>query len=245
MAPDERRAPVKRSVLEMLGRPAGAVMARRRMVAIGIGVLAVFFAGYLLGGWRIGGEQSEPRELRRELGLLREENRAASEQLIRLETAQRIDREAYAQIEEQLVQLQDKIIEQQEELAFYRGIVGGPGQNGLSIREFSLTEADAGAVRLRFVLAQLKQLEREVRGQLQVRVEGSRAGRPVSLDATSLAASGKVARLAFGFRYFQDISLDLRLPEDFAAQRVIVRILPTTRGVQNSVESFPWTVRSR
>jgi len=226
-------------------RATGAIAARWRLIAAGAGVLGVFFAGYLFAGWRSDGPYSQPRELRSEIERLTQENRTASEQLVRLQTAQQIDREAYAQIEGQLVQLQDKLIEQQEELAFYQGIVGGPGQNGLSIRDFSLTQGEAGTVRLRFVLAQLKQLEREVRGQLQVRVEGVRAGRPVSLDASSLGAAGEKVRLAFGFRYFQDISLDLRLPAEFAAQRVVVRVLPTTRGVQNSVESFPWVVNAK
>ncbi len=220
---------------------------RRRQLAAGAGALVVLTGAYLLGGVRAGQDSAQAevgqRHLRRQVALLEEENRKATEQLARLQTDQRVDREAYAQIEQQLAELQGKIIEQQEELAFYRGIVGGPGQGGLRVQDFSVVAGQGTGFRLRFVLAQVKQTEREVRGQLQLRVEGSRGGRHMSMDAGSLAASASAARLSFGFRYFQDIAMDLELPADFTPQRVVIRILPTTRGVQASVESFPWAVR--
>jgi hypothetical protein len=241
---DEALDPVRR-----LSARLGELLARvaRRPLLAAAGAALALTGAYLLGGLRGGddgfADEVAERHLRRQLTLLKEENRKVTEQLARLRTDQRVDREAYTRVEEQLAELQGKIIEQQEELAFYRGIVGGPGQAGLRIQDFAVSGRPAGGFRLHFILAQVRQVEREVRGQMQVRVEGTRAGRHVSMDVASLAASADGPRLSFAFRYFQDIAMDLKLPADFTPQRVVIRILPTTRGVQASVESFPWTVR--
>jgi hypothetical protein len=225
------------SVRGWLARPAV-----RRGLALGCAALAALAAAFFLGAsraaWDAGGDV-EKRHLRRQVDLLETENRQVSEQLARLQTDQRVDREAYAQIEGQLSELQGKIIEQQEELAFYRGVVGGPGEGGLQVRDLSVTPADGGAFRLRFTLAHVRQAEREVRGQLQVRLEGTRAGRPASVDVAGLMRNRP--KLAFAFRYFQEIALDVEVPADLRPERVVVRILPTTQGVKASVESFPWS----
>jgi hypothetical protein len=184
----------------------------------------------------------ERRELARRAGRIEAENRAAAKRIARLETDASIDRAAYAEIEAQLSELQGKLIEQQEEVAFYRGIVGGPGEGGLKVQDFGLTGAADGRINLRFVLAQSERAERDVSGKTQIRIEGTRAGRLVSLDASSLTGGG-AAPLAFAFRYFQEMSVPLRLPPDFVAQRVVIRVQPATRGVRASVESFPWAVR--
>lgn len=220
---------------------------QRRQLAMAAGGLITLIAAFELGQVRAGystlrAEMAQQR-LSGQVATLKSENRSTLEQLTRLQTDEKVDREAYARVEEQLADLQGKIIEQQEELAFYRGIVGGPGQGGLRVQDFALTAAAAG-VHVSFVLAQAERAEREVRGQLQIRVEGTRAGRIVSIDLASLAVSPGAVPLSFSFRYFQDVGADLRVPADFTPQRVVFRILPATKGVKGSVESFPWSVRN-
>ena len=219
---------------------------QRRQLAFAAGGLIALIGAFELGQLRAGystlrAEIAE-RQLGRQVATLKSENRATLEQLTRLTTDGKVDREAYARVEEQLAELQAKIIEQQEELAFYRGVVGGPAQGGLRVQDFALTAAAAG-VHVSFVLAQAERAERAVRGQLQIRVEGTRAGRIVSIDLGSLAAAPGTVPLSFSFRYFQDVAADLRVPADFTPQRVVIRILPAS-GVKGSVESFPWSVRS-
>jgi hypothetical protein len=256
MAPEARQervssetpaaAEARKGAGEYLRTLLARVGAWRAAVAVAVAVTVVAAVAYGLGAWSGGAQENwvEQRYLQRQVEILEQERRASTAELARLRTEQQVDREAYAQIEQQLGELQAKIIEQQEELAFYRGVVSGPGDGGLSIRDFSLVAGEKGVVRMSFVLAQLKQGQREVRGQLQVRLEGVREGKPAGLDAAILNASGEPVRLPFAFRYFQDIALDIRLPSEFAAERVVVRVLPTTRGVPASVESFPWRVSS-
>lgn len=226
-----------------------AAPGRRRQLAVAAVSLVALAGAFELGQVRAGhnalAAEIAQRRLGRQIAALESERRAASEQLTRLQTDSKIDREAYARVEEQLAELQAKIIEQQEEVAFYRGVIGGPGEGGLKIQDYALTTSGPDGVRLRFVLAQSERAEREVKGQMQVRVEGTRGGRLVSLDLASLAAGGtNAAPFAFNFRYFQDVAIDLRLPGDFTPQRVVIRVLPATKGVKDSVESFPWVMKS-
>jgi hypothetical protein len=219
---------------------------RRRLLQL-LAALVVVGGAFALGEWR--GRQNAmglpdgERQLQERISTLETDNRETHEQLARLQTDARIDRETYAQVEAQLTDLQGKIIEQQEELAFYRGIVGGPGKGGLQVQDFSLTTLPASGVRLRFVLARVEGAGQYVRGEVQVRVEGLRDGRVVSIDLASLANGPAARSLPFNFRYFQDMEAEIRLPGGFTPQRVVVRIVPRTGGMKPSVESFPWSPR--
>lgn len=223
---------------------------RRRLLLAGavLAVLAVLAAAFQLGQLRAGynalDAQASEQRLQAQVAGLEAELRDARQALARLETDGKVDRESYAQVEAQLAGLQDKILEQQEELAFYRGIVGGPGQGGLKVQEFSQATAADGTTHVRFVLAQVEHAERQVRGKLQVRLEGTRAGRITSLDLGSLGTAPGSTPRDFDFRYFQEISAAIRLPADFLPERVVIRSLPATAGVQPSVESFPWNART-
>jgi len=219
--------------------------ARRRVGYAVLAAAALVFA-YQLGQVRAGynalAASIAERRLSVELSRLRADHRQATEQLTRLQTDEEVNREAYARVEQQIAQLQDQIMQQQEEVAFYRGIVNGNAQGALLVRDFTLQPAGEGAVRLRFVLAQAGPAQREVRGQLQLRIEGRQEGRLVSLDAADRQL-GNVPR-GFSLRYFQEVSVDLRIPAGFVPERVVIRAVPSGSGFRPSVESFPWSVRA-
>lgn len=210
---------------------------RWRQVALGAGLALALVGAFELGQLRAGVGARDPG---RALEHLRAENRRGAEQLARLETDAEVNRRAYAEIERQLAELQGKLIEQQEEMAFYRGIAGVRGS--LAVQDFSLAPLAGGGVLLRFVLAQEQPTGREVRGQAQVRVEGLRGGRAASLDLAALGAGGGATR-NFSFRYFGEVTAELHPPADFEPRRVVIRVVPATSGLQAGVESFPWSVR--
>lgn len=215
------------------------------LLILGLAALLLLVLAFQLGRWRgVGHDLPAARVLQQELeervSVLAGENHQLRQAAVRLETDALVDREACLQVESQLSGLQDRLLEQQEELAFYRGIVGGADQGRLRVREFSREALADGSSRIRFTLASIEQLQTPVRGRLQLRVEGRRAGRFASLDADSPELGAKAVPRGFDFRYFQAISAELRLPDDFAPERVVIRILPATAGVGASVESFPW-----
>lgn len=216
----------------------------RMLLILGLAALLLLVLAFQLGRWRAGHDIPAARAIQQELedraSALAEENHQLRQAAVRFETDALVDREACLQVEAQLSGLQDRLLEQQEELAFYRGIVGGTGQSRLRVREFSREALADGSSRIRFTLASIEQLQVPVRGRLQLRIEGRRAGRFASLDAGSPELEAKAVPRDFDFRYFQAISTEFRLPDDFVPERVVIRLMPITAGVGASVESFPW-----
>ena len=176
-----------------------------------------------------------------------DDSRALTEKIVQLETNDKVNREAYRQIELQLAELQDKIIEQQEELAFYRGVMGGTSRSPVSVQEFVLQPGGTPhEFHLHLVLAQSRRADRQVSGAVGLRLEGNSGGRPVTLGLADVVSGGTTtgALLQFSFRYFQKLDADLSLPQGFTPSRVVVRLIPAARAGAPREESFPWVVRS-
>jgi cell division protein FtsB len=93
-----------------------------------LAAVAIMWAGfglYVAGQSRAGFNRiqtdREIAALRNELVGQRAENLALREKIALLDTAAKIDSEAYRRVEAGLVDLQSKILDQQEDIAFYRG----------------------------------------------------------------------------------------------------------------------------
>ncbi len=213
------------------------------------GLLIIWFA-YDLGQTRAGHNRFEAQrrynELKSELAAAKETGHRLSEQVALLKTSEKIDSEAYRQVEAQLTQLQAKIIEQQEQLAFYRGIVGPDQQAGLRIQDFKLTSGSADmAYSVHLVLAQAIRNDQRVSGFVELNVEGVRDGEALILNLKDLAPEGESrARLDFSFRYFQNLQADLLLPEGFAPARVIVKLTQKGKSAKPVEKTYDWPVQA-
>ena len=162
-----------------------------------------------------------------------------------LETAAKIDREAYRQVEDQLVELQTQIQNQTEELEFYKGIVNADEGGGLRIQDFRVSRsAGDHNYNLRVVLAQALRSNREISGQVDLVIEGSRGGAAETLDVRELIASEQgTGALNFGFRYFQDLQANITIPADFEPSRVHVKARLQGQSSKTVEEFFVWNVK--
>ncbi len=218
------------------------VLAAVAMIWVGFGL---YVAGQSRAGFNRIQTEREIAALRNELGGQRAENLALREKIALLDTAAKIDSEAYRRVEAGLVDLQSKILDQQEDIAFYRGIVSPDDTAGLRIQNFSLSRAmGPRTFNMQLVLAQAFRSDRQVTGHVELSIEGVRQGEPVRLGLGELLADDPPpSRLNFSFRYFQDLKADLVLPRGFAPQRVIVRITPKGKSAKTVEESFDWAVK--
>jgi hypothetical protein len=218
----------------------------------GIGALAALLGGfalYELGMMRAGfsrlGSLAEYRELQDEYETAVEEQKRLRERNAVLETAAKIDREAYRQVEERLIELQTQIQEQTEELEFYKGIVNADEGSGLRIQDFRISRATGERnYKLRVVLAQALRSNRKISGRLELTIEGSRGGAAETLDVRDLIAADQGAgALDFGFRYFQDLQANVTIPADFEPSRVHVRARLQGQSSKTVEEFFDWNVK--
>lgn len=185
-------------------------------------------------------------ELQAENKQLTAKLKAASEQVALLETAAKVDREAYSQVEDELVALQKKISDQQEDIEFYRGIVNEKDATGLRIQDFEISRglrADEFSVRI--VLAQAFRIDRKVSGSVDVVVEGLQRGEPARIDYSDLVTKGNNGSepLKYSFRYFQELKAPVKLPADFVPERVHVIVRPAGKTSKTVEDFFVWAVK--
>jgi cell division protein FtsL len=179
---------------------------------------------------RLKREQATSDELRRQLAIA--------------QTSGEIDRETYSQVESNLSDLQAKIQAQEEELVFYRGIVSPQdGVAGLRIQSVEVLPGD-GERRylLRVVLVQAIVHSRRVSGTVKLELEGSTAGETTTYDVAELVAGDGDYDMAYEFRYFEGLEVELSLPLGFEPQRINVEIWPSEARAERLSQSFQWSV---
>ncbi len=222
-------------------------------VLLGLGAAAVVAAGWSLfeyGRYRAGFDHvaaaREYRALAAEKAALEQQLEALREQNAVLERAVQVERKAAADIKLSLQALQSEILELNEELAFYRGIVS-PRQaaRGLHLQSFKLTPAGHdGTYRYKVVLTQVLKNDRLAYGTVRLRLEGIQGGRPRSLDLSQVTEKG-VKELKYRFKYFQDLHGELHLPDGFRLQRVTVQVRPRGGSRDMIEKTFDWETREQ
>ncbi len=213
-------------------------------------IVAVMVAGYLLyemgrihAGFNRFAAAGEVDQLQKRIETLEADNRSLSEQRIQLQTISKTEQETYREVSGTLRELQTKIQEQREAIAFYRGIISPEeSESGLRIQDLHVVRGtEESSYRLRMVLVQVKQHHREVYGKVQVSIDGAMDGEVVSLPLAQLLPDNASTRWNYGFRYFQDFERELVMPEGFRPQRINVVLAPSGRGNQGIKQTFDWS----
>lgn len=216
------------------------------LAALGWGAFLIFDYGRYKAGFDRISAKRERNQYLEEIQILEERNSELREQVALFETSKEVDREGYRQVEDNLVELQAKILAQQEDLAFYRSIVSpSDSKSGLRIQEFQVQQRpEKSLFRLRLVLVQSKKHDRRVSGVVNLSVTGARDGLPVSYELADLSPAGLEAeRMAYSFKYFQDFEEDVILPEGFQPDRVNVEVRPNSRSAKPIKQSFDWALK--
>lgn len=223
-------------------------MTRRPLLLGGTAALSLLAAAYLsfeLGrhqaGWAVLERQREIEEYERELAASKETIDALEREMTMLETSRDIDRETHAQLEDTLTELQARLQAQEEELAFYRGIMSpSDGVPGLKIRSVQAVPGDGEqSYTLRLVLIQAIVQNQRVNGVVRLYVGGMRDGEPDEIELGEDA--GENAEIAYDFRYFQGLERMVRLPEGFEPERLRVEVRPDEPDGDPLTQSFEWS----
>jgi cell division protein FtsB len=211
------------------------------VLAVVIGYL-VFEYGRISAGYDVLDAAAQRGELEAHIGMLNGQIAELEQQVALLETHREIDREAYKEVEASLLELQEKIQEQQDAIAFYRGIVSpADGRPGLRVQDFRLTRgAEEREFNLRLVLVQAMKHDRKVSGNVALTIEGSEGGEAKSYALADLLPEDADRSWPFSFRYFQDFDRQIILPDGFTPERVRVEVRSRTKSISSIEENFAW-----
>lgn len=216
------------------------------LVAIGVALLLgaylTFEFGRLQADYNILDRLAEKREFSAEKARLEDEIAGLKQEIALLQTEDKIEQEAYKAVELNLSELQQKIQEQSEAIAFYRGIVSpADGGRGLRVQDVKLTRgADDQHYRLRVVLVQVMQHDRSVKGEVDFSVEGAHNGVATTYSLEQLLPEGASSSWPFSFRYFQDFERELVLPDGFEPALINIEVISRTKSIASVKQSFEW-----
>ncbi len=153
-----------------------------------------------------------------------------------LSRSDQISRAANKEVQVALAERDEQIAQLRADLAFYERMVGpGAKAQPLNVHSVAFDPEAPGSWQYEVVLTQSLNRDGVTQGQLQLRIEGMRGGRPATL-AWSELSPGRQPQ-AFSFRYFQRLKGSVSLPPGFTPQRVRVDV----RGGGVAVDqSFGW-----
>jgi len=213
-------------------------------IAVVVCVYLAFEFGRIQSGYNIADSIAEERDFREVIDALERQIANLQQEIATLETHREIERAAYKDVEANLVELQRKIQEQRDAIAFYRGIVAPEdGERGLRVQDFRLSRgSDERSYNIRLVLVQAIQNDRTVNGDVALTLEGEQSGSAASYSFDQLAPPDQDSGWPFSFRYFQDFNRQLILPDGFTPERVNIEVRSRTKSVAGVEQSFLWQV---
>jgi cell division protein FtsB len=211
-------------------------------VLVLVGGYLVYEFGRIQAGYNLVDAAGERQELEQRIAMLEGEILALKEQITLLETHREIDRQAYTEVESSLTDLQAKIQEQRDAIAFYRGIVSpADGNKGLRVQDLKLTRGNAEReYNIRLVLVQAMQHDRKVTGKVRLTIDGDQDGVETTYEYAQLLPEDAKEAWAFSFRYFQDFDRQVVLPDGFTPERVNIEVESRTRSIASIAESYSW-----
>ena len=202
-------------------------------------IIALIVFAYFYGESRAGYDRLAAARLKTDIETLTHKNSDLLEQIVALQRERDVDQAAHVQAQQSMEAQQGKLLSLQEELAFYKGIVS-PGTGEEGIRAQSLKFTSGGAPRLyhyRLVLIQVRTKEFKVTGSVEMKIYGAKLGKPVILDARSIAPKNDTS-LNFAFQYFENLEGDAIFPDGFTPGRVEVTIMEN--GHASVQQNFTW-----
>lgn len=209
------------------------------LIAAGI-LYSAFELGRYDAGFRVVDSVRGALSAGRRIRSLEAENENQRRQLEAAETARRVDREGYAQVERSLGDMQSQIARLNQDLSFYRGLVQPESLIHVKVQQMQIVpDGTTGQYHLKFVLMQTGKPDKEVAGNAAVTIDGLLGGKPLSLSYAQVSPNHRVS-LAYSFKYFQEYNEPVDLPAGFEPTRVGVEIHNGRDANHSFRQAFVW-----
>ena len=212
------------------------------ILALLVGAYLIFEFGRIQANYNIVDAIAEQQELQGAIDEMENHIVELKQEIALLETHRVVEREAYHVVETNLTDLQRKIQEQQDAIAFYRGIVSPKdGGRGLRVQDLKLTRGKAERhYNVRLVLVQVMQHDRSVKGEVNFSLDGAQDGVATTYKLEQLLPEDGSSSWSYAFRYFQDFDRELILPDGFMPEKINVEVVSRTKSIASIKQSFDW-----
>lgn len=217
---------------------------KRVLAAAGILVLCygAFELGRASSGHFIVSSMLERFELQKRSQALAEENEALRGRVAAAEVGQQVDRQAQADAQQMMGELQAETARQKQELEFYRGLVVRQyGSGALRVQEVRVRpEEDERRYLVLITLVQAATRDTVANGTVTFSVEGLQGEEPATLALPEIEVDER-KQFPFSLRFFQQIEVPVELPLDFRPERLHVAY-QLGRNPEPTRQTFDWRV---
>lgn len=208
-------------------------------------LLAGFWMSYEYGrsvaGYDAGQAAEESARLQHELERANAQIAEMQHQAAMLERNSQIDSNASSELQATLATAQSEVMELKKELSFYKSIVSPEDtKRAVAIQTIELNPDGEGGYQYRIMVSQRGRNDRFVRGVLKVSLKGSQDGVETVIPLKNVSKKAKKP-LKFGFKYFQNLEGDLKLPATFRPETMRVQVKPSSKRIDVVDEQFAWT----
>lgn len=151
---------------------------------------------------------------------------------------QQVADRANLELQQALAARQEEVASLRSDLSFYQRLMeGGAQQPGMSVHSLVLRKTDnARAFQFAVTLSQNLKRNRQASGTVELSISGEDGQRSARLGLAELGGTGPT--MEFSFKYFQQLSGLIMLPEGFKPASVRLKVLPEG---SNSIErEFMW-----
>ena len=170
-------------------------------------------------------------------------------ELVEADLSRDVDQEATLALKADIRVLKDEVAALTEEVTFYKSLMAPSSlAKGLQIADFELTPMEeTGRYRFHLLLTQVETRRDWVQGETSLEVEGrmsetggtdSATGSPERVLPLTEIGEDDSYPLKFRFRYFQDLSGVISLPQGFEPERIVVKA--GKRNAQALTRTFDW-----
>jgi hypothetical protein len=210
------------------------------------GILILCYGAFELGrassGHFIVSSMLERFELQKRSKALADENESLRERVAVAEVGQQVDRQAQADAQQMMGELQAETARQKQELEFYRGLVVRQyGSGVLRVQELRVRPEDEERRFLVLItLVQAATRDTVANGTVTFSVEGLQGKETTTLALPEIEID-KRKQFPFSLRFFQQIEVPIELPLDFQPQRLHVEYR-LGRNPEPTKQTFDWRV---
>jgi len=202
------------------------------------------FTGYRLGNFYHHFQTTTLDKQKNRLEHLYKEQALKVERIHTLEVELAVEQLANQNAQITLQQMAGEHYQVKKQLGFYEKVMAPEkGANGLVIDNVKITASQSpNHYHFQVTLVQQQLKKRYAKGYVNIMVMGSLANKPSQLALSDISTVTK-KNLSFSFKYFQVISGDFTLPNNFVAEKILVSAILTKskwQKYQKLNEYIPW-----
>lgn len=160
-------------------------------------------------------------------------------------SSDKVTQQAMEQNRRTIKLLEEQIFKQQQDLAFYKGVLAPASRReGIRIRAFELQATDAPQrFRYKLLMSRVGASDEALQGRLRITIEGQQSGKPAALELAALSDEVSESSIAFSFKHFQSFPEagrfgELQLPEGFEPRQV--KVQAEVEGDKPLSRTFEW-----